>query len=231
MKKILVLIAGLLLSNIVYSQIPEDVIYLNNESIIKGTIIAYEPEVIIRTTDGYLFSFNKSEIAQITKSYSVEYDEYGNDFAYGFAIGGGGLIGTLMRLQSTSNYAFELGLHYRPGYFKIKEYYETNTYIKHSIVISGGPNFYFGRFFKENRQKIKSNGITVKAGGGFGGFTTFFIAAGWINETFKNKIYDKSITFELGPMYVFTKVSPHIDYYTSNTIGLYLKLQWNSYSN
>jgi len=230
MKRILVLITGLLIGNIVYSQIPEDVVYLNNGSIIQGAIITYEPEVIIRTTDGYLFSFNKSEIAQITKSYSVEYDEYGNSFAYGFAIGGGGILGIPIKFQSSSNIAFELGMHYHPAFITIKEA-ETKTYFKHSLVVAGGPNFYFGRYFKESKQKIKSNGISIKGGVGFGGFSTLFIATGWINETFKNKIHDKSFTLELGPKYTYIEFAPRNKDYVSNTIGLYLKLQWNNYSN
>jgi hypothetical protein len=233
MKKPLILFIALLISSAVYSQIPEDILYLNNDSVVKGTIIAYEPEVIIRTNDGYLFSYKRSEIAQITKSFSAEYneyDEYGNSFSYGVAIGGGGVFGLPIKFQSSSNFAFELGMHYRPGYLKIKDP-ETKTYFKHSLAIAGGPNFYFGRHFKESKQKIKSNGLTIKGGVGFGGFTTLFIATGWINETFKNKIHDKSFTLELGPMYAFTKFSPRNEDFVSSTIGLYLKLQWNSYAN
>lgn len=233
MKKIILLILGLLIKILVFSQEIQDVVYLKNGSIIKGTIVKQDinKEVIIRTSDGNLFMFQYFEIEQILKKHELNLDEYGGSFSSGVAIGGGGVFGLPMRYHtSSSRFAFELGLYYRPGYFRVKGYYGSSTdYFVHSGVLSLGSNFYLGKHYKEKKQKIKLNGITIKGGIGMGEFNTLFAATGWIHESFKKRNKKKSFTLELGIGLIYTEFSAKGNNLYNSSLGPYWKLQWNWY--
>lgn len=230
MKKFVFLTLALLISTFIVAQETLDVVYLKNGSIIKGEIVKQEnSDIIIKTIDGYLYSFKSIEIEQILKEYNKNLELYGGKFSSGIAIGGGGVFGLPMRFHRSDKFAFELGLFYRPGYFTADNYYSSSSYFVHSAVISLGPDFYFERHYKERKQKIISNGITIKGGIGFGEFNTGSIAIGWIHESFKAANKKKSLTFELGPGLVFTDFNRNNLYYSNSILGIYWKVQWNWY--
>ena len=231
MKKTLILIVGLLLSTITYSQTYYDVIYLKNGSVIKGTIVSYEPETIIRTNDGHLFSYKSHEIEQITKTLDFDLDVYGGDFSYGITLGGGGLIGSPIRYHSSDKIAFELGIYYLPMPIEINDgdYSSLNYY--HTAVFEWGSNLYLKKHFKEKSNKVKLNGLTSKAGIGIGGYNSFYFAFGWIHESFRKANPKKSFTFELGPGINFQEVYANSQYYHSVSPSIYAKFLWCLYSN
>lgn len=230
MKKIVFLLLGVLISSLIFAQDIQDVIYLKNGSTIKGTIIKQEPnqEIIIKTNDGFLYSFKSIEVEQILKNNYLILEEYGGKFSSGLAIGGGGLIGYPVSFHTSSKFAFEIGLHYRPLFLNVEDYWgRTSSSLEHSVLLSLGTNFYLGKSFKEKKQKIKLNGITVKGGAGFGSFNTTFFAVGWINESFKKKNKKKSFSLELGPGLLYTYCgNKHVE---DLSFMVYWKFQWNWY--
>lgn len=67
MKKILILLIALLtITTAATAQVLQDVIYLRNGSVIRGTLIEQVPKVKIRTTDGSMWVFDQEEIDKIT---------------------------------------------------------------------------------------------------------------------------------------------------------------------
>lgn len=66
MKKIILLILALLTVATVDAQTLQDVVYLHNGSVIRGTLIEQVPNVKIRTADGSLWVFKQEEIDKIT---------------------------------------------------------------------------------------------------------------------------------------------------------------------
>ena len=74
MKKILVLFIALLFGANLLAQSANDVIYLNNGSVIKGTASNITPDetVTIQTSDGSVFVLNMSEVTQIAHEENAE---------------------------------------------------------------------------------------------------------------------------------------------------------------
>ena len=231
----MLLLLGITFSFFANSQEYQDVIYLKNGSVIKGEIIQRDSDkFIIKTSDFQLYSFNLPEIEQILQEQKLDLAEYGGNFSYGVSLGGGGIIGLPIRFHKGEKFAFEMGLHYRPGIIYADDYWGRSTlYLEHSVVFSTGANFYFGKYFKEKKQKVKLNGLKIMAGAGTGGYDTYLFAIGWINESFKKFNNHKSFSFELGPGFVITDFSSSNssgypeDTYSGGNIMVYWKLQWN----
>ncbi len=75
MKKLLVLFIGLLFGATILAQSANDVVYLNNGNVIKGTISSIIPDetVTIQAHDGSVLVLNISEVTNISREeYSVE---------------------------------------------------------------------------------------------------------------------------------------------------------------
>jgi hypothetical protein len=229
MRKIILLAFGLLITTIVLSQEYKDVIYLKNGSIIKGEIIKIDldKEIIIKTIDGQLYSYHNSEIEQIIKEQPLILGEYGGSYSYGVSFGGAGIVGVPIRFHPSEKFTFEMSLNYRPGIFKVSDYWSTETRIEHSFVLGIGGNYYFGKYFKEKRQKVKLNGLALKVGAGTGGFETLFFGAGWIHESFKKYRFNKSFTLELGPGIVYSHYKTYNSSLDEYLLGIYWKVQWN----
>ncbi len=66
MKKTLLLLLALLICGIVSAQNLQDVIYLKNGSVIRGTLIEQVPSVKIRTSDGSIWVFEDDQIDHIS---------------------------------------------------------------------------------------------------------------------------------------------------------------------
>ena len=232
MRKFIFLLLGISIHFISFSQEYQSVIYLKNGSVIKGEIITQEPNIIIRTSDGQLYSFSSIEIEQILQEQNLNLSEYGSNFSYGISFGGGGIIGVPIRFHPSEKFAFEMNLNYRPAEYKKKNYWgDTKTYYEHSIIYGLGAKYFIGKYFKEKRQKVKLNGISLNAGIGMGGFETLYAGGGWIHESFKNKRYKKSFTLELGPGFIYTHFNPS-DLYDDSSYDYYelifhWKVQWN----
>ncbi len=229
MKKIIGLIIGIFITTTIFSQELQDVVYLKNGSIIKGCIISQVPNeyIIIKTSDGQLYTFNFPQIEQIEKTQVTEIDGYGGGLSYGISLGGFGLIGLQTRIYVSEKFAFELGTSYNIGAGVSESYGNTSKKYIHTFIISGGSNFYLTKLYKKNKQKIKLNGITIKAGGGFVGFNTTVASCGWIHESFRllNKTY--SFTLELGPGILYTY---NLNKTETINFASYLKVQWNWHS-
>lgn len=229
MRRISILILFLISQITLFSQESCDVLYLTNGTKIKGTIVQENPEnnVIIRTDDGFLYSFSRIEIEQILKEYIINENNYGSNFSQGFNIGGPGLIGSFFRFHPSTNFAFEIDLSYKPGLFKIKYGSSSKIFYRQSAVIAAGPNFYFGRRIKEGKPKVISDGITIKGGFGFWQFESVFITAGWIHESFKVENKNRSFNFELGPALKYYTYSINQISDEKFNVAIYLKFQWN----
>ena len=113
-------------------------------------------------------------------------DEYGGRFSYGVATGGGGIVGIPVRTYISPKFALELGAFYRPAIVLTAGASDALGSFN-SIVLAGGPNYYFKKHYKSKKQKIKLNGITIKGGIGFGDFSTYLFGGGWIHESFKKR--------------------------------------------
>ena len=85
MKKLLVLFIGLLFGATILAQSANDVVYLNNGNVIKGTISNVIPDekVTIQTPDGSLFVLNMSEVTQISHEEKadgiISFPDWAND--------------------------------------------------------------------------------------------------------------------------------------------------------
>lgn len=236
MKKIVFLSIALLFATIVFAQNKKDIVYLKNGSVIIGTIIQEVPydQIIIKTDEGFILSYKYIDIEKILQSEKIPLDEYGGDFSYGVAIGGGGLFGIPVKMHLNKKSAFEIGAYYKPAIVSITEegWYDESTtdYYLHSCIIFGGWNFYLGQYFKERKQKVKNNGIAIKGGFGFGDYSSYILSTGWIHESFKKRNKNHSFQLELGPGLIFTdnyKIDKSIN---TGGLGIYWKLQWNWYN-
>lgn len=231
MKKLTLLL--LLLISILYSgfsQEYKDVVYLKDGSVIKGTIIEQIPneQVKIKTEGGSIFVYRFSDIEKITKEREeINLDEYGGDFSYGVAIGGGGLGGVPIRFYTNSMTAIELGAYYRPIFIDMG--YTSD--IKSSIALAGGINIFLDKHYKSIKEKIKLNGLSVK-----GGYATssisdeYFISFGWAHESFKKRNKKQSFIFELGGGYLKQNFKDPYEVEISIPVLIYWKLNWNWYS-
>lgn len=81
MKKFIILIVALFAAVVANAQKLQDVVYLLNGSVVRGTLIEQVPNVKIRTADGSLWVFKQEEIDKITsepmqqeQSPQLEYD-------------------------------------------------------------------------------------------------------------------------------------------------------------
>ena len=72
MKKIIILLAALLIAITADAQVLQDVVYLLNGSVVRGTLIEQVPNVKIRTSDGSLWVFKQEEIEKITSEPAVQ---------------------------------------------------------------------------------------------------------------------------------------------------------------
>lgn len=72
MKKAIILLAALLIAVAADAQVLQDVVYLLNGSVVRGTLIEQVPNVKIRTTDGSLWVFKQDEIDKITSEPAVQ---------------------------------------------------------------------------------------------------------------------------------------------------------------
>ncbi|MBQ1696772.1 MAG: hypothetical protein II075_02710 [Bacteroidales bacterium] len=79
MKKTILFLAALLIAIAAGAQTLQDVVYLLNGSVIRGTLIEQVPNVKIRTADGSLWVFKQDEIDKIT-SEPVEQQSAQNQF-------------------------------------------------------------------------------------------------------------------------------------------------------
>lgn len=72
LKKILLFFVALTFTSILYAQ-SEDVLYLKNGSIIRGSVVEVDPTngVKIQTTDGSLFVFSMAEVDHISKDQNI----------------------------------------------------------------------------------------------------------------------------------------------------------------
>jgi hypothetical protein len=99
MKKVL-LLAILIMSCFIYASAKDmqDVVYLKNGSIIRGSVIEQVPNesLKIKTSDGSIFVYKMNEVSKITKEQSESDDESSDDqYAkkWGFNIDGGYMLG------------------------------------------------------------------------------------------------------------------------------------------
>ena len=203
MKQISLFIACLLLATITFSQETQDVVYLKNDSINKGIIIEQVPNE------------------------QINLDEYGGKFSTGVAIGGGGLFGIPIRFYFTPKFAFEAGAYLRPvlkqRYFHGPGYYD----IYAGVMVAGGTNIYFNKYYKLYKEKIKLNGISLKVGYSFSVAPESFLSLGWAHESFKKNNKNHSFIFELG----FGVLNAYNYYDTFDLKPLiYWKLHWNWYN-
>lgn len=77
MKKLIILLLSILISTTtLFAQKLQDVIYLKNGSIIRGTLIEQVPSVKIKTYDGSIWVFDNNEIDKITSEPSENSTEY-----------------------------------------------------------------------------------------------------------------------------------------------------------
>ncbi len=84
MKKLLVLIICMSLSAIAFAQNMQEVIYLKNGSVIRGTIVEQIPgqSVKIETADGNVFVYQMDEVVKITKEESKKKTSAAYDFEH-----------------------------------------------------------------------------------------------------------------------------------------------------
>ena len=228
MKKLILLTACILLTTIVFSQENKDVVYLKNGSVVKGLIIEQVPNehIKIMTNDGNIFVFKYSEIEKITKeAEELNLDEYGGQISYGIAIGGGGIVGVPVRYYLNPKTALEAGAFYR---MTIDLDNETST---GGIMIAGGPIIYLDKSYNSFKEKIISNGITLKAGYSFSDYKETMFALAWARESFKKRNKKNSFVFELGAG-VLNYLDSGDMYYPNGSKTqplLYWKVHWSWY--
>jgi len=241
MKKILILIACLLLTTIIFSQENIDVIYLKNGSIIKGEITEMIPNdhIKIKTEGGNIFVYTINEIEKMEKETAKVsspfrnvtnendggyFSEYFAKSAVGPAIGGGGLLGLTYRYFPDEKIGVEGGAFYRPG---IYEDYHEDSVVSSTVMIAFGPVFYLKT--SENwKGKIKKNGISAKIGiAPIGELNEIMGTINWVHDTYKPQNKDHYFAFELGlgaiNMY---NLPADANGETGTSAAIYWKLNW-----
>lgn len=196
MKKLILVITFQLLVIIAYCQDNQDVVYLKNGSVVKGLLMEQIPneQVKIMTPDGNIFVFKYAEIEKMTKeAEEINLEQYGGHFSYGVAIGGGGIIGVPLRYYVNSKIGLEAGAYFRPQISLVDEEINTNG----GLMIAGGPIIYLGQSYNSFKEKIISNGISIKGGYSFTGIKQSMFAVNWARESFKKETKN-SFVFELG---------------------------------
>jgi hypothetical protein len=179
------------------------------------------------TSDGNTFVFEYSEIEKITKvKEEINFDDYGGQFSYGIAIGGGGIVGVPLRYYINQRIAFEAGAFYRM-FINLDE--ETTS---NGVMIAGGPILYFDKSYNSFKERIISNGITFKAGYSFSDYNETMFALAWARESFKKKNTKNSFVFELGAGVLNYIEQDNMEYYGSSSTTqpiLYWKVHWSWY--
>lgn len=229
MRKLILFIVVLLFSSLAYSQANQDVVYLKNGTIIKGTITEQVPneQLKIRTIEGLFYTCKFTEIEKITQEANeVNLEEYGGKLSYGIALGGGGLFGVPFRFYPSPLFALEIGAYYRPM-LRLDDG-GTNS----GLMIAGGLNIFLDKAYNHEKGKIKLDGISLKAGYSFAEYPESIFSAGWAHESFKKKNKNRSFIFELGMG--IAKLNTNADFYYANekkTMPLiYWKCNWNWYA-
>ncbi len=72
MKKIIMVLVAMLMTFAAGAQVLQDVVYLHNGSVVRGTLIEQVPNVKIRTSDGSLWVFKHEEVDKITSEPAVQ---------------------------------------------------------------------------------------------------------------------------------------------------------------
>ncbi len=162
----------------------------------------------------------------LTGAYSLsaqsEYGEYGKKLSIGFSIFQG--IGVPVRYYAGSH-VLEGGVYMGGIVFTADDEIQE---VRLEPMVSGGYTFFGDRFLKEKkkRNKIRANGISLRASQILGDYSTTIPSLAWAQETFRQGRTKQSFLFELGLRYVI----PHYTYRgleVENQIGLHLRCQWN----
>ena len=152
--------------------------------------------------------------------------------SFGFAVGGGGLIGVPVRYRLGKDLVAEAGLFYRPIVL-INEFNDEVSFEKGGPMLTGGINYIMNRKLKEYKGKYKKHGVYFKGGHSFSSFSDSFLSAGWAVETFKINKSNRSFIFELGPAVFFNHWVTESDFfpYKTNKVSpvIFFNLHWNWY--
>ena len=250
MKKLFLFSLFMMITAFLFAQSTRDIVTLKNGSIIKGLIVEYtageEGQIKIKTGDGSLLVYPSSEVVKMTKESSsdtvkntkatikkegeFELNDYGTgQFSIGVAIGGGGIIGAPVQFHVNPKITLEAGLFYRP--VALTSDYSDDIEFKGSLLFSGGANLYLNKFYKKSKDKIKRNGVAIKAGRSFGNYSQSFFMVGWANEGFRKGNVSNSLVFELGLGILNSNFSDEYSFYEPETSPLvYWKIHWNFYT-
>jgi hypothetical protein len=234
MKKEILVILFCCIFSIGITQTMQDVVYLKNGSVIKGTILelAIGDSVKIRTADRNELVFMFSEVEKITKEpeYLI-FGDYGGSVSIGFGFGGGGLVIVPLRIYPAKKLCLEIGAGLQP----VITSFNGNALADYSIqefmwVLTGGANFFVDESYQERRGKIKFDGVNINGGYGSGNVVeNYFVAIGWLRETFKKENRQASFVGGLGVGYMFENWKS--GYTSSRDIPfvLYWRVSWNSF--
>ena len=233
MKKVLALIFLIWFGmQVAHAQGNNDIIHLKNGIIVVGYIFEEMPgkQIKIKTVDGEERVYQYDEIEKIVKQYNnTDLTSYGGTTSFGIALGGGGVIGIPLRYYFTPMMAFEVGAFYRPI---ITNPGFGNPQVDNGILLTGGPVFYLGKYYKAHKDKVKLNGVSLRAGIGIANIREALFAVSWVNEGFRKNRTGKSFIFELGLGATTILDAPNFISYSNNLRTqpiIYFKCHWSFY--
>ncbi|MFU8842380.1 MAG: hypothetical protein ACNA7V_01085 [Bacteroidales bacterium] len=234
MKKEILVILFYCIFSIGSTQTMQDVVYLKNGTVIKGTILelAIGDSVKIRTADRNELVFVFSEIEKITKEPEyVTFGDYGGPVSIGFGFGGGGLVHVPLRFYPLQKFCLEVGATLQPVIVSgerltVAEY----SLQEFMIAFTGGVNIFVDETYQGRREKIKFDGVAVNGGYGSGNYVeNYFISVGWLRETFRKGNRQRSFVGGLGVGYLFENWKPGYESSRDIPFMLYWRVSWNSF--
>ncbi|MDA3930068.1 MAG: hypothetical protein PF541_14050 [Prolixibacteraceae bacterium] len=220
MKKIACIALLTIVSIVASAQKEIKIIHLKNGANLSASKVDSidSNSIKVYTTDGNIFKYDRKDIVSIEE---MGMNDFGGNLGIGIAVGGGGIVGVPVIYSLSNNLKIEVGLFYRP----VVDLTNGSSY--QTIMLAGGPNYFFGSKYISAKNKIKRNGIGLKAGHSFGSYSQSFVSANWVLENFKQKSPNKSFIFELGLGVIASKS----DLY-SEDLGplIYWKCHWCFYN-
>lgn len=200
MKRSITLFFLLFWAALTYTQSIVHTFYMRDGSIFEGEIIEKKGNNYrVRTSTGNELEFEGHRIKEVVVGTVSDEntDDYGAKQAIGISILGPAVFGVHFRYEPTNELFLDAGLHY--NWTLLQDRFADEISIESGITISGGLDYFFKRFYKIKKQKVRANGIFLNANHTLGEYDATGVSFGWASEYFKRGRYGRSFLLELGP--------------------------------
>ncbi len=211
-----------------------DIIYLKDGSMLKGQIIERTNDGAIKMLleNGREITVSMREVNQVTvEGIGTNTADYGGKTAFGLGIIGDGGIEGHFRFKADEELIIDLSI--QPDFTQLVNDITNESRFEGGLGVGAELNYFFGRRFKETKQKVRANGLFLRGARGFNEYTSTKLNFGWVSEYFRLNRFKRGFQLNLGLGYQINHWldDPKNQVYSENRkkyqLGPYLRLQWN----